>query len=390
MRRFFGKGQLKLSIICAGDAGCRIGNLLINSLKKAEADINSLAIMASDKKNKFRGFDRYYSITNNKLGFGRNIDEVKKLLNDPEKQKDLVRELERTISDNDVLTLVIASAGGTGSGSMYEVVKILQGEKFKLTPTLAYILPDNIEGSQVNFNAAMTLYDLSISSSGPQCPLIVLDNHLVMQMGNFEEMCYAKALEKLNLWYSRTIRDLIAGAVEEPTLETKDEFNPKAEHMLSVFNEPGISLIVASDIDQTGKEEAGIRITDFIIDTARDFYGISKDNLYKAKKSVILFNDLAADFQTLFEARKISGAFVVNPPYAKFVSNLIPKEELPYEATISVRAIMSGLPLPPRIISLMTIARDAYKTTEIAEDRLAGERINFDPKPSLILEEKGL
>jgi hypothetical protein len=236
----------------------------------------------------------------------------------------------------------------------------------------------------------MTMYDLSLSTSGPQCPLIVLDNHLVMQMGDYEELGYAQALEKLNLWFSRTIRDLIAGAVEEPTPETKDEFNPKAESIISVFNEPGISVIVASDIDLTGKEEAGIRMTDVIIDIARDFYGISKADLYKAKKAVILFNDLAADFQTLFEARKISGAFVVNPPYAKFVNNLIPKEELPYETTVSVRAIMSGLPLPPRIISLMTIARDAHKSTEIAEDRLLGERIGFDPEPLLILEEKGL
>ena len=71
-------------------------------------------------------------------------------------------------------------------------------------------------------------------------------------------------------------------------------------------------------------------------------------------------------------------------------ADLIPKEELPYETTISVRAIMSGLPLPPRIISLMTIARDAQKSTEIAEDRLAGERITFNPEPLLALEEKGL
>jgi hypothetical protein len=368
--KIFDKHNLKVSIISCGDTGEKIGTGIIRELKGRGTSIRSLLITSGViRKDQKKVFSDVISIDPNVDGFAKNLDNAMEAAKDTSER--FLNKLKNVIpSTQEELFLITTGLGATGVSGTLTVLDLLYKE-YKMIPPVLTILPEVFENSRVQYIAALFLYDLLYKPNARRNPVLLLDNKpSVSELDEAFSDVAKKRIDTIPL----AIADLLHGSFVETVTP---EFDANVVDLYHVFHTPGISAFVVEDLEtETGTSTA--RLGDVIADSVVANTSLSKDKIFESKASFILVTDIDPDletlsFQTDFEARKLIKDFTTSRPFIKFIENdgderIIPK----------VYAIIAGLPLPPRILQIMKIARDARKDIIIEEDKLMKETYEFN------------
>ena len=368
--KIFDKHNLKVSIISCGDTGEKIGSGIIRELKGRGTSIRSLLITSGEvRKDQKKVFSDVISINPNIDGFAKNLDKAMEAANNSTEK--FSNKLKNVIpSTQEELFLITTGLGATGVSGTLTILDLLYKE-YKMIPPVLTILPEVFENSRVQYDAAMFLYELLYKPNARKNPVLLLDNKpSIIELDEAFSDVAKKRIDTIPL----AIADLLHGSFVDTVTP---DFDASVIDLYHVFHTPGISAFVVEDLEsETGAATA--RLSDVIADSVVANTSLPKEKIFESKSSFILVTDIDPDleklsFQTDFEARKLIKDFTVSRPFIKFIEDDGDERQIP-----KVYAIIAGLPLPPRILQIMKIARDVKKDIIIAEDNLMKETYEFD------------
>lgn len=375
--KIFDKNNLKVSIISCGDTGEKIGTGIIRELKQRGTSIRSLLITSGEiRKDQKKVFSDVISIDPNIDGFAKNLDKAMDAANG--KTEVFLNKLKNVIpATQEELFLITTGLGATGVSGTLTILDLLYKE-FKMIPPVLTILPEVFENSRVQYIAAMFLYELLYKPNARRNPVLLLDNK--PSITEMDEPFSDVAEKRINT-IPLAIADLLHGSFVETVTP---EFDANVVDLYHVFHTQGISAFVVEDLESESGASAA-RLSDVIADSVVANTSLSKDKIFESKASFILVTDIDPNmeklsFQTDFEARKLIKDFTTARPFIKFIEDDGDERQIP-----KVYAIIAGLPLPPRILQIMKIARDARKEVIIEEDNLMKETYEFNMN---LIEEK--
>lgn len=369
-RKVFDKQGVKISIISCGDTGQEIGAGIISTLKKYGVNSKSLAIASEiEKHHRSKLFNERVIIDDQNDGFAKKIDES--LIAAKNKTEEITIALRKIIEKSkNSLLLLTTGPGATGLGSTLVVLEILAKEFNKIPPILT-LLPEVFENSRVQYNAAKFLFEVAYKADIRGNALILLDNKPTLSEMDIPFSQLSKGrLETI----PSSIGDLLISALETSISE---EFSADVSDLFEVMHTPGISVFVSEDLgSETGMVDSS-RIEDVISDSVIDTTSLTKDKVFEARNAfVAIFNigqkSKKLSLQTEFETRKLFREFVDINPFVKFVHPELEEEQ---SRRPKLRAIIAGLPVPPRTIQVMQLAREARKRIIIQEQQLEKEII---------------
>ena len=362
--RLFRKVELEATIIATGDTAVAVGTELIKGFKSYEVKLRSLAVLTGPKKKpKSKTFDELFYLSDNLMGYARDYDKARIAVK--ERREQLIKVLRGLVKKKVDLFVILATSGGTSSASAIEIAKLLK-EEFGVVPTIFYLIPSLTENSRSLYNAAMFLDEALYNKRiGLRLPVILTDNKPFSYEGNRE---FVKVKTKKEALIPSALLDLLASSILEPQ---SIEFDAKLLDLLATIKRPGLSVFVSRELGQTEEGKSISRISDLLLDDVKQITQLAKEDIFEAKSMYISVFDLDLDFQALFEARKLISSYKATKPSLKYVKST--EEPKP-----RFRAVIADLPIPPRIIKLMQMARDNRKRIILKERELQEEQDKLD------------
>ncbi len=363
-RRLLGRIELEVSITAIGDFAGNVGERLINQLKPFDVKIHSLLI-ASNKptKTQEKAFNRVFTYP---MPFEKTIASRKKLLPEikTEEVSALEKDLQKTVKNDSRFHFFIISSDGFSTAFASKVLEMLF-QQHGITPIIFYILPDLNAPSIELLNTSEFIYEIFYKPNPLRLPLILID---LKPASDEEEMTASSFFSKKQDELSIAVRDLVVSSFLSPQVE---EFNATIDDLSDVLRLKGLSMLVSKELGEINESQKAIRVNDLIVDAVAKSMMLKREDVYRSKQAYIAWFNVELDFQTNFEAKKLVTSFETIRPHLKFVKN----EELGIRA---VRAIIAGLPTPPRIIRTMQLARDLRKSIMTREGTLYDPYPNFD------------
>jgi hypothetical protein len=368
MRLPFLKPTFEITIIACGDTGQEIGAEILRTLeefgKKAH---HSLAINSGKRAH---GTDKLYkeklSISEESEGFARNLDKAIKSAAKFEKQLSDI--LKRAIPKENGITLICTGAGGTGIAATLLAVKTIK-KQFKLTPPILTLIPEVFENSRTQYNIAEFIYQVVYSKNALGNPVILLDNKPTQLENNKPfEVVARKRIEKVPIG----IANLLLSTFLKPSYQ---EFDAGFRDLMEVMNSSGIGVLVCEELGDEDGNLVSTRFIDILGDAVEHTTKLPKEKVFQARKVFCSIIDVDMEtFQFNLEANKFITSFSSNSPYLIFVDSQAEDKKV---TRPTLNALITGLPLPPRIIQLFQIARDSRKNVLIREHELQREIIDL-------------
>ncbi len=357
-KRLFGKIEMEFSLIAIGDFAGKMGVDIINSMKEYDAKVHSLWLRRTKQKNLLsKKFDNEVSFEEDLERRPKRVDDYKNNI-DTELEEKIRKNTQKIIKKENKFTMILVSSGTFSSGVGLWYANYLK-EKFGIVPVVLYIYPDLSEPATALLNSSEFLFYALYSEKALNLPVILYDS----SPGEEEKsLSFEEFVAKKNNLLAITLRDLIISSYL-PSIS--EDYKATLNNLVEVLTIKGLSIIVSRTIGKLNEKQKAVRVNDLIIDSVHYVTKIKKEEIYKAKGAYIAWFNVELDFQTNFEAKKLSSSFEYTRPYLKFIS----EEEVGERA---LRAIISGLEVAPRIVKTMQQAKYAKK------ELLVREGLSFD------------
>ncbi len=359
-RKLFGK-KISITIIGAGNAGCRVGDLIVQKFKENDINVRSLAI------NQVDNFTPQIDNFSDKYWFGRKesssngeINEVAKILES--KNHELKDKIEKVVfykssdtrregEDHKALHLIIGSGGGTGAAvSMLagKMIKDITGD----SPTIVFIAPEKDESSLIQYNAAKALHFLGFDFKGPYSPILLFDNEKLLK--KFEDESLSEALKQSNNLLAETLTTTILFSLQESNHE---EYNADLNDFFAAFGKEatGIGIIIAMDKEYDEIEKVqNLRFSDLFFSELDENSSLTADVTRAKRGYLTITTPLSA--QTTFETRKIEKRF----EKGSIKISLTTVEE----PILSIRGVLTGIhpDYVDRFWEILEAGRDSRKS----------------------------
>ncbi len=363
-RRLLGKIELEVSMTAIGDLAGKVGERLINQLKPFDVKIHSLLI-ASNKSDKSqeKAFNRVFIYP---LPYEKTLASRRKLLSEiqVEQASSLEKDLQKTVKNDSRFHFFIISSDGFSTAFASRILETLS-QQYGITPIIFYILPDLNAPSNELLNTSEFMYEMFYKPHPLRLPVILID---LKPASDEQSMTASEFFSKKQDELSIAVRDLVVSSFLPPQVE---DFNATIDDLSEVLRLKGLSMLVSKELGEINEAQKAIRVNDLIVDSVAKSMMLRREDVYRSKQAYIAWFNVELDFQTNFEAKKLVTSFETIRPHLKFVKN----EELGIRA---VRAVIAGLPTPPRIIRTMQLARDLRKTIMTREGSLYDTYPNFD------------
>ena len=357
---------MEFGLVPIGSFAGKIGSELITLMKEYDAKIHSLWIRRTNEKTKIsKKFD-------NELSFGEDFERkpgrIDNYLEDisPEFVEAVKKHTQKINKKENRFILLLVSSGTFSSAIGLWYARFLK-ENFGVSPVVLYIYPDLSEPSTALLNASEFLFHSIYSENPINLPVILYDNAISPEENSlpYEELVALK-----NKRLSTSFRDLIISSYL-PSIS--EDYQANLENLVEVLTIKGLSVLVSKKIGSLDEKQKAIRVNDLIIEAVHSVTKIKKEDIYKAKGAYIAWFNVTLDFQTNFEAKKLTSSFEYTRPFLKFVE----EEDVGERA---LRAIISGLGVAPRIVKTMQQAKYSKK------DLLVREGLTFDEYKEFSLE----
>jgi cell division GTPase FtsZ len=311
-RKIFRK-KISISVIGVGNAGCKIGEKLIQELRESKITIKSLAVNLADNfEPKINNFsDNFWFGAKDLVSSDYDFDQAYKQLK--AKEMEIKSKLEKVVfykrderrdKDDLALHLIIGSGGGTGSAGTIIISKLLAditGEP----PTVIFVLPERDEPSLVQYNSARALHYLGFDTLGPHCPIILFDNEKLLKL--YEDESIEIVLEKSNNLLAETFTTTVLSALQESTHE---EFYADLNDFFKSFSRDarGLGIIISLDKEfETLERAQNTRFSDLFFNELDESSSLTAD-VTRAKLGYLAIT-MPTTYQSTFETRKIVKKF---------------------------------------------------------------------------------
>ncbi|MCE7746907.1 MAG: hypothetical protein GPJ51_00805 [Candidatus Heimdallarchaeota archaeon] len=311
-RKIFRK-KISISVIGVGNAGCKIGEKLIQELRESKITIKSLAVNLADNfEPKISNFsDNFWFGAKDYVSSDYDFEKAYKQLK--AKEMEMKSKLEKVVfykrderkdEDDLALHLIIGSGGGTGSAGTIIVSKLLAditGEP----PTVIFVLPEKDEPSLVQYNSARALHYLGFDTLGPHCPIILFDNEKLLKL--YEDESIEIVLEKSNELLAETFTTTVLSALQESTHE---EFYADLNDFFKSFSRDarGLGIIISLDKEfETLEKAQNTRFSDLFFNELDESSSLTAD-VTRAKLGYLAIT-MPTTYQSTFETRKIVKKF---------------------------------------------------------------------------------
>ena len=311
-RKIFRK-KISISVIGVGNAGCKIGEKLIQELRESKITIKSLAVNLADNfEPKINNYsDNFWFGAKDFVSSDYDFEKAYKQLK--AKEMEMKSKLEKVVfykrderkdEDDLALHLIIGSGGGTGSAGTIIVSKLLAditGEP----PTVIFVLPEKDEPSLVQYNSARALHYLGFDTLGPHCPIILFDNEKLLKL--YEDESIEIVLEKSNNLLAETFTTTVLSALQESTHE---EFYADLNDFFKSFSRDarGLGIIISLDKEFESLERAqNTRFSDLFFNELDESSSLTAD-VTRAKLGYLAIT-MPTTYQSTFETRKIVKKF---------------------------------------------------------------------------------
>ncbi|MCG3260586.1 MAG: hypothetical protein H7644_12615 [Candidatus Heimdallarchaeota archaeon] len=311
-RKIFRK-KISISVIGVGNAGCKIGEKLIQELRESKITIKSLAVNLADNfEPKISNFsDTFWFGSKDLVSSDYDFEKAYKQLK--AKEMEIKSKLEKVVfykrderkdEDDLALHLIIGSGGGTGSAGTIIVSKLLAditGEP----PTVIFVLPEKDEPSLVQYNSARALHYLGFDTLGPHCPILLFDNEKLLKL--YEDESIEIVLEKSNNLLAETFTTTVLSALQESTHE---EFYADLNDFFKSFSRDarGLGIIISLDKEFESLERAqNTRFSDLFFNELDESSSLTAD-VTRAKLGYLAIT-MPTTYQSTFETRKIVKKF---------------------------------------------------------------------------------
>ena len=360
--------KISIAVIGVGNAGCRIGDKLIHSLRESRITVKSLAINHTDnfspKVNNFS--DHYWFGSKNVSSSNYEFDEAYKELSRNEFQlRDHIdkvlfyKKQDKRDEENPALHLIVGSGGGTGSAGSMKVSKII-AELTGTAPTVIFVIPEKNEPSLVQYNSARALYYLGFDYQGPNSPILLFDNDKLLNL--FKEKTVEVALEKSNIFLAESLTTTILAALQESTHE---EFHADLSDFFNSFTEEarGLGVIISLDREfETLEKAQSIRFSDLFFNELDESSSLTAD-ITRAKLGFLTITS-PTTYQSTFETRKIVKKFERGNIKASL--NSID------EPILTIRGVLTGIhpDYVERFWEVLEKGRDSRKEILETEERI--------------------
>ncbi|MHA1219975.1 MAG: hypothetical protein ACTSO5_15050 [Candidatus Heimdallarchaeaceae archaeon] len=311
-RKIFRK-KISISVIGVGNAGCKIGEKLIQELRESKITIKSLAVNLADNfEPKINNYsDNFWFGAKDFVSSDYDFEKAYKQLK--AKEMEMKSKLEKVVfykrderkdEDDLALHLIIGSGGGTGSAGTIIVSKLLAditGEP----PTVIFVLPEKDEPSLVQYNSARALHYLGFDTLGPHCPILLFDNEKLLKL--YEDESIEIVLEKSNNLLAETFTTTVLSALQESTHE---EFYADLNDFFKSFSRDarGLGIIISLDKEFESLERAqNTRFSDLFFNELDESSSLTAD-VTRAKLGYLAIT-MPTTYQATFETRKIVKKF---------------------------------------------------------------------------------
>ncbi len=311
-RKIFRK-KISISVIGVGNAGCKIGEKLIQELSESKITIKSLAVNLADNfEPKISNFsDTFWFGSKDLVSSDYDFEKAYKQLK--AKEMEIKSKLEKVVfykrderrdEDDLALHLIIGSGGGTGSAGTIIISKLLAditGEP----PTVIFVLPEKDEPSLVQYNSARALHYLGFDTLGPHCPIILFDNEKLLKL--YEDESIEIVLEKSNNLLAETFTTTVLSALQESTHE---EFYADLNDFFKSFSRDarGLGIIISLDKEfETLERAQNTRFSDLFFNELDESSSLTAD-VTRAKLGYLAIT-MPTTYQSTFETRKIVKKF---------------------------------------------------------------------------------
>lgn len=174
----------------------------------------------------------------------------------------------------DFVWVVAALGGGTGSGSVTDVTKIISKlirnddkrlgyeengqyivNEGKPTVGVIAVIPDNSSGHQIKLNAAQALQELiALQVSGDLGAILLVDNQKLIDSAHLQ----IDSKEKWHVKGNAAIAELFTEIAITSSIPTEEAFD-KSE-LLDVFSEPGFLSITKTDLTVNDKIDVNLEV----------------------------------------------------------------------------------------------------------------------------------
>ncbi len=373
-RKIFGK-TISVSVIGAGNAGCKIGDLIIAHFKENDINVKSLAINYTDDfEPEIKNYGEKFWFGEKKKTSNYRIEEAQKDIQ--HKEEDLYKKVEKVVyyKKEDIkegesplaLHLVIGSGGGTGAaGSMLasKMIERITGN----APTVVFIVPEKNEPSMIQYNASKALYYLGFGSDGPQSPIILFDNNKLIQKNEKDPV--EKAIKKSNESLAETLVTTILAAMQESNHE---EYNAGLDDFFRAISHQtkGIGVIVSLDKTFEEKQRSrNVRFSDMFFESLEENSSLTAE-ITRAKRGFLAIT--APDsYQVTFETKKIAKRFEKGSISVALTSI--------DEPLLSIRGVLMGInpDFVERFWELLKTGRDTRKEILKQEKEIKNAKIEI-------------
>ena len=311
-RKIFRK-KISISVIGVGNAGCKIGEKLIQELRESKITIKSLAVNLADNfEPKISNFsDNFWFGAKEFASSDYDFEKAYKQLK--AKELEMKSKLERVVfykrderrdADDLALHLIIGSGGGTGSAGTIIISKLL-ADIIGEPPTVIFVLPEKDEPSLVQYNSARALHYLGFDTLGPHCPIILFDNEKLLKL--YEDESIETVLEKSNNLLAETFTTTVLSALQESTHE---EFYADLNDFFKSFSKDarGLGIIISLDKEfETLEKAQNTRFSDLFFNELDESSSLTAD-VTRAKLGYLAIT-MPTTYQSTFETRKIVKKF---------------------------------------------------------------------------------
>jgi len=311
-RKIFRK-KISISVIGVGNAGCKIGEKLIQELSESKITIKSLAVNLADNfEPKISNFsDDFWFGSKDFVSSDYDFEKAYKQLK--AKELEMKSKLEKVVffkrgekrdEDDLALHLIIGSGGGTGSAGTIIISKLL-ADIIGEPPTVIFVLPEKDEPSLVQYNSARALHYLGFDTLGPHCPIILFDNEKLLKL--YEDESIETVLEKSNHLLAETFTTTVLSALQESTHE---EFFADLNDFFKAFSKDarGLGIIISLDKEfETLERAQNTRFSDLFFNELDESSSLTAD-VTRAKLGYLAIT-MPTTYQSTFETRKIVKKF---------------------------------------------------------------------------------
>ncbi len=368
--------QFELSIISCGDAGMELGASIITLLKSLGKEMHKSLGINSGRidPDLDKVFKKYVSIDPDTGGFAHDLTSATAIAGSS--YETLNKSIGGILPSKNGILMITVGGGGTGIASAMVVLKILR-EIYQQTPPVFLLLPEVFENSRVHYNVSQFLYHTVYSNNPIGNPVIVIDNKATE--GEYKEPFDVVAKRRMEI-IPKAIANLLYSAFTKPRYE---EYNAEFRDFSEVIHTSGIGVLVAKDLEND-QGELNLRFDDILFDSITEITSLPREKIAEARKVFIsILNVDMQQFQFTVEAKKIKALFKDTSPYLIFADS---EEEESKRPTLN--AIVTGLPLPPRVIQIMKIARESRKDMIFKEMEGLEVVSNLDTERVATLEEE--